>query len=56
MVSLDRRSWRIREEVPRGFWERRSLERSFRGKQRLDRIHPGASYSELVTEIIGVCV
>ena len=56
MGPCDRRSWGIREEIPRGFRECRSLEGSFRGKYCAFIGHTPASYLELFTEIIGVCV
>ena len=56
MVSLDRRRWRIREEVPREFREHRSLEWSFRGMSHFYRICASTLCSELLTEIIGVRV
>ena len=56
MVSLDRRSWRIREEVPREFREHRPLEWSFRGTSSFYRIHSSVLCLESLIGTIGVCV
>ena len=56
MVFHDSRSWRCREEVPRGFRERRSLERSLWGTSHLLSNANRHFIFGVLTETTGVCL